>query len=106
MKVKRIAECYKMEHSAILLIFNKRRSVFKTLGLSVCESPLKSGFTVFIVLRKRDCVDTFNCIITYLLPQIGLQIIAYCRSKVLQNAPRGAFCNNFDRHLATCTICH
>ena len=53
-------------HSAILLIFIKRRSVFKTLGLSVCESPRKSGFTVFIVLRKRDSVGTFNCIITYL----------------------------------------
>ena len=25
-------------------------------------------------------------------------IIAYCRSKVLQNAPRGAFCNTFDLH--------
>ena len=26
------------------------------------------------------------------------QIIAKCRSKVLQNAPRGAFCNTFDLH--------
>ena len=25
-------------------------------------------------------------------------IIASCRSKVLQNAPRGAFCNTFDLH--------
>ena len=26
---------------------------------------------------------------------------AKCWPKVLQNAPRGAFCNTFDRHLAT-----
>ena len=25
-------------------------------------------------------------------------LIAYCRSKVLQNAPMGAFCNSFDLH--------
>ena len=31
-------------------------------------------------------------------------IIVYCRSKVLQNAPRGAFCNTFGLHYAT--ICH
>ena len=28
-------------------------------------------------------------------------IIAKCRSKVLQNAPKGAFCNTFDLHEAT-----
>ena len=26
------------------------------------------------------------------------QIIAYCKSKVLQSAPRRAFCNTFDLH--------
>ena len=26
------------------------------------------------------------------------QIIAYCRSKVLQNAEKGAFCNTFNLH--------
>ena len=31
-------------------------------------------------------------------------IIASCRSKVSQNAPRGAFCNTFNLHQAT--ICH
>ena len=38
--------------------------------------------------------------------QILPDYIAECsyRSKVLQNAPRGAFCNTFDLHLAT--ICH
>ena len=27
-----------------------------------------------------------------------LQIIAYCRSKALQNAPKGALCNTLDVH--------
>ena len=31
-------------------------------------------------------------------------IIAKCRSKVLQNAPKGAFCNTF--YLQYATICH
>ena len=35
---------------------------------------------------------------------VSTPIIAYCRSKVLQNAPRGAFCNTLDLHQAA--ICH
>ena len=70
MQVKSIAECYKVEHSAILLTCIKgehsailltcikgehsailltcikRKSVFKTFVLSYFEWPLKTGFTV------------------------------------------------------------
>ena len=28
----------------------------------------------------------------------GLELFAECRPKVLQNAPKGAFCNTFDLH--------
>ena len=34
-------------------------------------------------------------------PKIGLQLSLNAGLKVLQNAPRGAFCNTFDLHYAT-----
>ena len=36
-----------LEHSAILLTFNKLPFVFKTFVLSIFEWPLKTGFTVY-----------------------------------------------------------
>ena len=44
MEVRSIAECDKGEHSAILLIFIKLPSVFKTFVLSIFEGLLKDRF--------------------------------------------------------------
>ena len=55
MKVKSIAECSKRaprEHAAILSIFIKLPSVFKTFVLSICEWPLKTGFTVHLNMQQ------------------------------------------------------
>ena len=46
-QVKSIAECSKMDHSAILLIFIKLPFVIKIFVLSIFEWSLKTSFTVF-----------------------------------------------------------
>ena len=46
MQVKSIAECFKGEHSAILLTFIKLPVVIKTFVLSIFEQPFYTGFTV------------------------------------------------------------
>ena len=46
MKVKSIAECSPLEHSAILLTCIKRQSVLETYFCVLFEWPLKTGFTV------------------------------------------------------------
>ena len=48
MKVKSIAECSPLEHSAILSTFIKLPFIIKTFVLSIFEWPLKTGFTVCI----------------------------------------------------------
>ena len=40
------------EHSAILSTCIKLPSVCNTVVLSICEWPLKTGFTVFVVIQN------------------------------------------------------
>ena len=46
MQIKRIAECSKGEHSAILLTFIKLPFAIKIFVLSIFEWPFYTGFTV------------------------------------------------------------
>ena len=46
MPVKRIAECSKWEHSAIISTFIKLPFTVKIFVLSIFECPFKTGFTV------------------------------------------------------------
>ena len=48
MQVKSIAECFPLEHSAILLTCIKRQLVLKPNFGLLSEVPLKTGFTVLI----------------------------------------------------------
>ena len=50
MQVKRIAECSKREHSAILLTCIKLTSVFKNFVFPIFEWPLKTGLAVILFL--------------------------------------------------------
>ena len=43
-----------VEHSAILLTCTKLQLVFKTFVLSIFEWPLKTGLTVYILLRAYN----------------------------------------------------
>ena len=47
MQGKSTAECFLMEHSALLLTCIKLPHGFKTIVLSIFEWPLKTGFTVY-----------------------------------------------------------
>ena len=42
------------------------------------------------------CILTADYTVKTVLSGHSKKKIAYCRSKVLQNAPKGAFCNTFD----------
>ena len=59
MKVKSIAECSQLEHSAILLTCIKRQSVLKTSFGLLLEWPLKTDFTVFNMLDYY-CLELFR----------------------------------------------
>ena len=66
-------------------------------------------FTLFAMLlfpkRKVSYIYSKTCLKQPLKKKtenwFSRPIIAYCRSKVLQNAPKGEFCNTFDLHKAT-----
>ena len=63
MQAKRIAECSKWEHSAILLTFIKLPIAIKTLVLSIFELPFYTGFHVYTVYLNTRFALTFegNC---------------------------------------------
>ena len=48
MQVKNIAECSYGEHSAILSASIKRQFFSQTFVVSICQWPLKTGFTVHV----------------------------------------------------------
>ena len=56
--------------------------------------PLQ-GLRVYVV---RAYLKKFYYSKTCVKRPLSRQIITKCRSKVLQNAPKGAFCNTFDLH--------
>ena len=72
MQVKSIAECSKMEHSAILQTFIKLPFVYKTFVLSIFEWPLKIGFTVIAYAQK---------------PSLNTHAYASSRARGLNNGP-------------------
>ena len=71
-----------------------KRVAIAAIGLIfLCHLLLASGFVVSIVkhmYNSHSQKKTENW--------ISRPIIAKCRSKVLQNAPKGAFCNTSDLH--------
>ena len=66
--------CYKNMYFINIVVFSYM--CFSNLLVVLCESKMHQSFAA-----KS--------------PKIGFQ---ECRSKVLQNLPRGAFCNTFDLH--------
>ena len=58
----------KREHSAILSTFIKLPFVFKTFVLSIFEWPLKTGFTVYFILKWKNAYF----ILPFLKVQIGV----------------------------------
>ena len=80
-----------LEHSAILLTCNKRKSVLKTNFCLLFEWPLKTGFTV-------DTVKTVLSDHSKRRPKFDFQ------DQLSLNAgqkSKRAFCNTFDLHKAT-----
>ena len=58
-------------------------------------------YHLYSVIILKDRTEDQNC--------FSILIIAKCRSEVLQNAPRGAYCNTSDLHQArpsSSSICH
>ena len=72
------------DHYAVTLVRLEPTALWSRVKHSTTE-PLRS-------------LHRFNCSQYKTENWLLRPIIASCRSKVLQNAPRGAFCNTFDLH--------
>ena len=77
-------------------------SAFQSTKLSPLDIPIN---TLSCIFSPRNQLNTEKTVLSSHSKRrsklVSKTDYRLCRSKVLQNSPRGAFCNTFDLHWAT-----